>query len=48
MERTGNERDGDKGTSGQSPHERATAPASKILKSSGQGGVPGLAGSFVL
>lgn len=33
---------------GQSPHERATAPASNILKSSGQGGVPRLTGSFVL
>ena len=33
---------------GQSPHERATAPASCILKSSGEGGVPGSTGSFVL
>ena len=35
MARSGNERDEHKDTSGQSPHERATAPASWIVKSSG-------------
>lgn len=44
--RTGNERNRDNGRYDQSPHERATAPASCISKSSGYGGASGLRGSL--